>query len=529
MRYTLLLFFCLFLNGCTPRSYPLTILHTNDVHSHLLPYKEDGTACLRDAAACSGGAAREATAAAKVRSEDENVLLVDAGDQFQGTLLFNRFRGAAAQKIMNELAYDAMTLGNHEFDKGTEVLADFIRGARFPIVAANLDLRGEPALQSSIQQFVILRRGSRKIGIFGLTTPEGAVLSSGHGNVKFLELCAAARETVAQIKQRGVDIIIALTHIGLKEDIRLASSVSGIDIIVGGHSHTLLSNIAAGAEGPYPLVVRSPAGEPVLIVTNASLLSALGKLSVKLDREGVAEEWSGEPIRLDGTVVEDARVKAQLAAFARELAPQFNKKIAEIPFALEGDERVCRSGECSLGNLVADAMLWEFREASPDAAMINSGAIRSGLSAGEVSLGRLLEVLPFRENLVLMRIRGADLLAVLEYSVSLAEDPTASGTGRLLQVAGLRFSFDPRRSVGKRVAEAAVYIPKRGYSKIKPDGVYKIVTTSYLHQGGDGHSVLASKAIEPFDFGRSLTDVVAEYLAAVRRLPAAGRIRSGAR
>jgi len=215
-------------------NFSLRILHTNDHHAHLEPVKF-GDRFL-------GGIARRRTLIEQIRKENqrnrEPLLLLDGGDIFQGTLYFNQYLGQADVDFYNALAYDAGTIGNHEFDRGQQVLADFLTKAKFPIISANIDIAATSPLYGKILPWQVLKIQGEKIGILGLTTPDTAILSSVGEGVKFTDPIAAAKNSVKALKAQGVNKIFALTHLGFENDLALARQVADIDMIIGAHSHT---------------------------------------------------------------------------------------------------------------------------------------------------------------------------------------------------------------------------------------------------------------------------------------------------
>ncbi len=253
----------------------VTLLHTNDTHANIQP-------CM---STCSnqnlGGVARRYTAIQQVKAEGGNVLLVDAGDYFQGTLFFNYWQGQEASHFMNALGYQAAAIGNHEFDSGPPALARYIDDAEFPVLGANIDASAQVSLTGMIEPYTIITVGGQQIGVFGVTTPDTTFISSPGPDVTFDDVTTTAQATVAALQGMGVNKIVALTHIGYDLDLDLAAAVSGIDVIVGGHSHTPLGPMP-NAVGDYPTMVSSPAGEAVLVVSAWEWGKYLGRLDVTL-------------------------------------------------------------------------------------------------------------------------------------------------------------------------------------------------------------------------------------------------------
>lgn len=498
--------------NCRPQELELTILHTNDVHARIVEFDRFGSSCDEDEARegrCFGGVARRATKVREIRAEVPNLLLVDAGDQFQGTRFYNRFQGAAAAAALAHLGYDAMVVGNHEFDDGPEVLGRFIDSLPFPVLGANIDRSGEPRL-AGLKDWVVVERGGRRIGIIGFITEETADLSSPGETIDFLPIEEVVERSLRQLEADGVDIIIGLSHSGFGRDRALAHSLSGLDIIVGGHTNTLLKNDDPEAEGPYPVVVESPRGEPVLIVSAFAWGKYLGRLDVVFDDRGVLKQWQGDALLLDAQILPDPEATAHLAPMVEAARAMDTEVIGSAAVELVGQEQICRAAECTLGNLITDALL----EAVPQAevALHNGGGIRATLAPGPITRGQLLEVLPFGNTASLFKLTGRDLRATLEHGVGRAEDLGNDGTGRFLQVAGLRYRWSASATVGQRVRDIDVRDSTGEYRPLEDDRLYRVVCNDFNRTGGDGFTMLAERALDPYDQGRVLSDIVADYI-----------------
>jgi len=221
-------------------SFNLTILHVNDTHSHLDPSVVDYSCRNRLYRAELGGFTRLAKAVRDLRRKDENSLFLHGGDMVQGTLYFTKYQGLADIDLLNAMGLDAATLGNHDFDKGAEVTAKLADAATFPLVSANVDASRDPALNGKIRPYVVRDFGGHRVAIIGATTADTPAVSSPGGLVSFGRLVPRISAAVRELREKGIDKIILLSHIGYDEDVRLARTVPGIDVIVGGHSHTLL-------------------------------------------------------------------------------------------------------------------------------------------------------------------------------------------------------------------------------------------------------------------------------------------------
>ncbi|MFZ5428433.1 MAG: bifunctional metallophosphatase/5'-nucleotidase [Thermodesulfobacteriota bacterium] len=505
------------------KPYRLTILHTNDIHARIAGFNRFGQICTAeesDKGECFGGYPRVAAAVEALRKKGGNTLLLDAGDQFQGTLFYTLLKGRPERDCMNFMRYNAGTLGNHEFDDGPKVLADtFLDGLVPPMLAANVDASGDPALKDRLKPWTILNVGGRKVGLVGIANEDTAALSNPGPDIVFHKAEEPLGLAVNELAAHGADIVIALTHVGLERDKELAANVDGIDVIVGGHSHSLLSNTDPNAAGPYPVVVKSPSGAPVLIVQAEAWGKYLGELQVDFDAKGMAKAWAGAPLLMDASRPEDKTLMEKVRAWQGEMKPYLDQPRGKVSVDLTAE---CRFGECALGNALADAVRLSAKAQGVRAAFVNGGAIRSGLRAGGVSLGDLLTVYPFADNVATFELSGKDLLAVLEHGVSMASDPGGSGTGRFLQVSGIRYSFDPRKPEGRRIVTADILGPDGGYAPLDPEKTYPLATTGYLLRGGDGYAVLKERAKRVYAFGMPVSDAFNDFFAT--HSPVSGRL-----
>jgi 5'-nucleotidase len=482
--------------------YSLTILHTNDFHARFEPIsKYDGPCSAEDNAEgkCFGGTARLITAVQDARARSNNSILVDGGDQFQGSLFYTYYKGAMAAEFMNKLGYDGMTVGNHEFDDGPEVLAGFMATVDFPVLMSNADVSNEPALADTLMKSTVIERGGEQIGLIGLTPENTDELASPGENITFSDPIAAVQAEVDALTAQGVNKIIVLSHSGYAVDQDVAANTTGVDIIVGGHSNTLLSNSSDRAAGPYPTMIGETA-----IVQAYAYGKFLGELNVTFDDAGQLIAATGEPNIIDGAVTEDAATLARIGELAAPLDALRNKVVAQAAAAVEGNRDVCRAMECSGGNLVADAMLSRVADQGIDVAIANAGGIRASIDAGDVTMGEVFTVLPFQNTLSTFQVSGAVLLAALENGVSEVED----GAGRFPQVAGMQFAFDAKAQPGARISDVMV-----GDAPLDLDTVYGVVSNNYVRNGGDGYKMFKDAA-NAYDYGPDLADVVAEYMAA---------------
>lgn len=483
-------------------SFSLRILHTNDHHAHLLPVQV-GTHEL-------GGIARRKSLinASRLDSKTHNepVLLLDAGDIFQGTLFFNQYEGQADVFFYNELQYDASTVGNHEFDLGQQALAKFAANADFPMLSANIQIDESSPLIDKIKPWIIFEMQGEKVGIFGLTTKETSILSKPGDGVVFTDPIMAAREAVRELKEQGVNKIIALTHIGIDADQTLATQVNDIDVIVGGHSHTIVGNMP-GAITSYPLVKNSPTSRKVLVVTDWEWGKYLGDIRVGFDVEGNVISWQGSPRSVDERIEPNSEFQAKLRKLTYAIEHFSYTKIGESAVVLDGNYKSVRSRETNLGDLIADAMLDEFRHSGAQMALLNSGTIRNSISEGDITMAQVLEALPFQNQIVQIEITGEQLKAALENGLSGVEEVA----GRFPQIAGFRFHWDPSAPAGRRIIFIEIANTQGGYKPYDPNEIYTIVTNEFLSNGNDGYSIL-SNSISTLETNALLSEAVVEYI-----------------
>ncbi|WP_342545839.1 5'-nucleotidase C-terminal domain-containing protein [Lysinibacillus sp. FSL K6-4013] len=501
---------------------------------------------MNDTHASLANAAKTVTAVKQVRDEKPEALLLHAGDVFSGTLYFNEFKGQADLAIMNLMKYDAMTFGNHEFDLGStpeghQALVDFIKGANFPFISSNVDFSGDEKFtglfsdlissepeKGKIYNGVIKEVNGEKIGIFGLTTAETIDISSP-GNVKFDNYIAEAKKAVEAFEGQGVDKIIALTHIGyddnaaIDNDLTLAKEVEGIDIIVGGHSHTELK---------APVVVNNQT--PTVIVQAKANNEFVGTIDVEFDKNGVVVKNEGKLIPI-GKLAEDEDAKNVLAPFKEKVDLVATEEIGVSANVVldnprtDGDDTKpsVRKNETLLGNLITDGMLEKaksFTGKDVVMALQNGGGIRAAINDGPITVGEVIEVLPFGNTLAVMDVTGAELKAAFEHSFSLYPKEN----GGFLHVAGAKVEFDSSKPANQRVVSIKYKDESGNYVEINDTKTYTVATNAFTAQGGDGFDMFR----KAYDEGRA-TDLglldwenFRDHLKALQTLPSSieGRV-----
>lgn len=502
--------------GAALADYELNILHINDFHSRIESINKFDSTCSAEEEGkneCFGGAARLLTAINQTRdalkAQGKNVLLLNAGDNFQGSLFYTTYKGTVEAEVLNAMKFDAMTVGNHEFDDSEDGLAGFLDKVQFPVVTANVVASAASKIGDRVKPSIVLEVGGQKIGIVGAVANDTAELATPGPNITIAEDVAKISEQVQKLKGEGVNKIIALTHVGYPRDLEFIAKIPDVDVVVGGHSHTLLSNTDQKAEGPYPTLVDNPGGYKVPVVQAGQYSKYLGDLRVVFDDSGVVKESKGDPILIDSSFKPDEATLKRIDELKAPIEALKSKVVGTSEGPIEGDRKVCRVKECSMGNLVADATVARVKDQGVTIAFANSGGLRSSIDSGDVSMGEVLTVLPFQNTVATFQLKGEDIRAALENGVSQIDD----GAGRFMQVSGMKYSFDRSKPAGSRVTAVEV---KEGdaFVPLDPAKTYTVAANNYVRTGGDGFKVFATKAINAYDFGPNLEEAVAAYITA---------------
>ena len=477
-------------------AHRLTVLHVNDFHSRHAPVNGRALTCApgMDAPgtdACFGGSPRLAAAIREQRAAAEAdgraVLLLDAGDQFQGSLFYTAHHGLAELAVQHAVGTDAMAVGNHEFDNGPETLARYVAAARFPVLSANIDASADPHLAGLLRPFAVFGRAGLRVGVVGLTTAETRTSSSPGPHVRFTDPRAALAESAAAARAQGARFVIALSHLGLPMD--LALGVPGVGLVVGGHTHTLLSNTEAGALGPHP--TQAPGG--ALVVQAGAYGRYLGRLDLDMADDGTVLAYGGACRHVGMSQAEDPEVAAIVARYAAPIEALRNEPVATLAAPL--DIAACRVAPCRIGRIAAEALRTAAHGAS--VGLMNAGGLRVGLPAGPVSLGQVLDTMPFGNTLATLTLTGADLEAAVRHGRGLI------GRGGFPQWAGLRAG----------PASTEIEDPAGQWRPLDPAARYLVATNNFLRQGGDGYLVLRDNAQDPYDGGPGVADLFADALA----------------
>lgn len=499
--------------GTALADFELNILHINDLHSRIEAIsKSDSTCSPEDAAKneCFGGIARVKAAIDARRAEltGKNVLTLDAGDQFQGSLFYTTYKSAPIAEFMNAIGFDAMAIGNHEFDDGPEELAKFIDALKFPMISGNTLAGLNSPVADKFKPYIVKDFNGEKVAVVSVLATDTDETSSPGDSILFSDEIGYLKEAVTEIEGQGIDKIVLLSHVGYVKDQEIAAAVDGIDVIVGGHSHTLLSNTDEKAAGPYPTLVKNPSGNDVPIVQAYAYSKYLGDLTVVFDDAGVVKTASGNPKLLDASVTPDAGFVAKVAELGGPIEELKKKEIGATAEGVDGSRETCRATECTMGNLVADAMVDRLSDQGIAIAIQNGGGLRASIDAGTVTMGEVLTVLPFQNTLASFQLKGSDIVAALENGVSQVEE----AAGRFPQVSGLKYTADLNKPAGSRITAVEV---KEGnaFAALDPNKVYGVATNNYMRSGGDGYEVFATGGQNAYDFGPGLEAVVADYIA----------------
>ena len=467
--------------SCESRTKELVLLHTNDSHGSIV------------AVDSLGGMAERATFIREIREKTPWVLLVDAGDINTGQAVSNKFDAKPDFECYNYMGYDAMAVGNHEFDKPVTVLLQQMKWADFPFLTSNIQYQGK----TLGQDYLIKHINGIKVGLFGITTKSTENISIYAGDVVFEDEIRSARRMVKELKKQKADVIIGLVHLGFTMNTpdfvtskKLAEEVDGIDILVDGHSHSYIE---------APLKVK----QTWIVTANQSgRYVGEGKLKVK-DGKLIGFDW--QAIKIKG-IQPDSVLLRKLHFFIdstnKDLKTVIGVATQEYALFKEGIN-IARYGESALGDLVADALVWKAREdlkLKVDFGLTNSGGIRESLPGGDITKGNVLAVLPFTNTLEVVEMKGSDVKRLFAYIA--AVEP---GNGAFAQVSReVKVVYDRNaRQVkslliqGKPIVDSAVYF---------------MATCDYVAAGKDGYDAGLDKQLKKESTSRLLSEVLMDYI-----------------
>ena len=466
----------------------LTILHTNDIHSHLAPFD------VPEIGKNLGGAARHYEFIKKARSENANVILLDAGDIFQGTPFYTFFKGEADIRSFSLLGYDASTLGNHDVDDGLDNLLKQLKSASFPMLCANVFYKGTNRHVFESHKFI--ERGGIKIAVMGAIGKTAWDVIPA----KFLDKIYMTDErkiisSLAKRLKKEADLVILLSHLGYEPDLDFAKKVRDIDIIVGGHTNTILMK---------PEIIKNGAknGAGGTIVLQGFKWGVyVGKLDLEIDpKTKKILRYEGGLNLMDKSVAADesSPVSLMIKEYEKQMAEKVNIKlgVSRADMTYTDDERHKR--DLPLGILICDILK---KSGAADISLINSGGIRDMLPAGDITLATALKILPFDNSISTMELKGSDIAAIFNF---IAEK---YGTVSGYQFdSGVSFTLDIKNKKARDI--------KVNGAPIDMAKTYKMSTISYLAEGNQNGSLFFKNARNLKDNGFYLRDAFIEYVKA---------------
>ena len=513
----------------------LTVLHINDHHSHLESDKMnlnlDGKATIVNL----GGMTRISEEITRLRKEDKNTLVLHAGDAMTGTLYYTLFEGVPDAEIMNTINFDAVTMGNHEFDGGNSILKKYLTALKAPVISANVTADETSELQGEWSPYIIKNIDGENVGIVGLTIVGKTITSSNPGkDLKFEEEEKATQKVVDELKSKGINKIILLSHDGYDNNVKIARNISGVDLIVSGDTHYLLGNqfkdiFEYPVMGEYPTKIMSPSNEPVYVVEAASYSYVLGNIKVKFNEEGIITEALGKPeiIMADNLfqrkdtegktydlqgeekqavlnyiaskdfikiVPENPTSKEVLEKYQEEKLKQGKEIVGKINTLIPGgsDNRIPnkknKKGSIAAA-IVAKGFLYELQtmgKGNVDLFIHNAGSVRTSINPGNFSYDSGYNLLPFSNTLFVVDMTGSELKQVMEEALAQAIKDSSS-TGAFPYGAGIRYKAFRTGKVGTRITKIEVKDKATDHWRaLDLTKTYKVGTTSYLMSGKDG-------------------------------------------
>jgi 5'-nucleotidase len=472
-----------FVSAQTSRDCPVrvTLLQVNDVYQ-FAPV-DGGT---------RGGIARVATVRKQVMAESPHTLFLLAGDTLSPSIESNTYKGAQMIEAWNTAGLDYATFGNHEFDFGPDVLRQRMTESKFKWLAANVTDKTTGKLFGDTPEFIVREFDGVKIGLFGILLPETLQTSRPGPNIDITDPCATAARVIPKIHAAGAQVVIALTHLSMAEDKQLARC-SGVDVIIGGHEHTLLESMAGRA--------------PIFKMTSDA--RELGRIDLNINRAtGKLESMDWQVIPVTKDTADDSSFAAINEKYG-ELLKSLEQAIGRTDVKLEMKSEDVRTRETNMSDFIADA----YREATgADVALVNGGSIRADteIAPGVLTKRNVLSIAPFNNKVVKVQVTGATLRKALEHGV--ASIGVETQPGRFPQVSGVRFSYDASRKPGERVTSVLV-----NGKPLDDRQLYSLAATSYVvKDAGDGYDMFRdAKVLVGPDQAPSESDILQKKIAAV--------------
>jgi len=468
----------------------LTIIHTNDLHAHEEPFLDKGKTI--------GGMAGVGQVIRNLKKRFPEAITVDAGDMFQGSLLYSKFKGDVEVNLFNKMGYDIFTIGNHEFDDGAQNLATQLEKAKFDIVNTNIDASSVPALQKLIKPSVLKTIGTQKVAFVGAVTPELESLATNMQGVKLKvkgnEWIEPINAEVSRLKNDGVDKIVLITHCGIKSEKELAERIPAIDVVIGGHSHTRLDK---------PMIVKHEDGSTTTIVQTGCYGRAVGFLQVAFDQNGVVKPSSVVYTLTDitGKSPQAPDLKAYIDKMSEPFAALTKEVVSTATDYYEKRNSLC---DTSMGDIVCDAVVDSGKQYGVTIAFQNRGGIRGVLQKGPITVAQIEQILPFENYIVYATVTGAVVKRVVEHSV-------ADGMGgHFADVSGLKIIWDKSKPNGHRIITILADNGKGEYKPVDDNGTYKIGMNHYNFEGGEKYDFAGATNVVKTK--TRMADVMTAYL-----------------
>ena len=473
-------------------NFTITILHSNDLHAHEDSFDERGRTV--------GGISRIAHLIKTTKKNGKNVLAIDAGDIFQGTPFFETYKGETEIESLNKAGYDIYTIGNHEFDEGSKNLGEKLKAAKFDVISANLDASAVPDLAAVVKPSVVKTIDGQKVAFIGMITPVLNEMAPRLDGVKVKAIgqqwLEPLKEEVAKMRKQGINKIVVVSHCGVEQEKEMAENIPEIDVVVGGHSHTRLDK---------PVVVKHADGSTAFVVQTGCYGRALGRLDLTFDGAGnlVVPQSKYRLINITDKVFQDPELQAYLDEKSKPFAALSKTYIAMANGNFDNKFKF-HPWDSPIGDLICDALVDSGAEYGATMALQNRGGIRGPLEQGQVSIQRVREILPFTNKLMVATMKGDALLQVLEKSVS------GMLGARFLDVAGLKFAYEPTKEVGKRVAFAFAQNKEGQWERVVPNELYRVGVNDFTFTGGEGYDFKDPKDI--VDTKLRLSTTMEKYL-----------------
>ena len=487
-----------------PKDYELVITHVNDVHGRVVEGKYDGVGYAR---------IDQINKNLKDDKLNKNVIMVDAGDSFHGTTFATLEKGESIVKILNKLGLKAATLGNHDFNYGSERTKELKALSNYKILATNVKYKKTG--ENFTTKYIIEEIEGIKVGIFGLSTPETLYKTNPKNveDLEFLEPITVARETVKELQENGVKFIIVLTHLGddlsTKEEWRsttLAEKVEGINLIIDGHSHTqrekkeVINGTVLVQTGEYGKNVG------VLKIDFDSLKDGSDAIEYKLLKKDEIMGKKNKKGEFVGGIIQSKRISSLIDEIKLKQNKITEVIIGNTDVLLVGEREFVRSSETNLSNLINDSMIWKSKA---DLSITNGGGIRASIKEGDITVGDIITTLPFGNYVVTKELTGKDIKVALEHGFK--DLPNSAGS--LAQIGGITLELDLTKSQGNRVSN----IKFKNGKKFDLNATYIVATNDFMAVGGDGYSSFKGRK-EVANF-LGLDEILIEYIKTGKKIP----------